>query len=69
MIARDPLLSLTSFYVVRGVPLDVLAELTPARRGFLEGARALYYDEMMQVIQSGVAAGVAMLLGGGDRGG
>ena len=43
--------------------------MTPARRGFLEGARALYYDEMMQVIQSGVAAGVAMLLGGVDRGG
>ena len=42
--------------------------MTAAQRGFLEGARALYFEEMMQVIQFGVAAGVSMLLGGGDHG-
>lgn len=47
-----------AFYAVRGVPLDVLAAATPAERGFLQGARALYYDEQ---------AAVARTLTGGGR--
>ena len=45
-----------------GVPLDVLAAATPAERGFLQGARALYYDE-----QAALLAAVARTLTGGGR--
>ena len=44
-----------AFYAVRGVPLDVLAAATPAERGFLQGARALYYDEQAALLQAAVA--------------
>ncbi|WP_417047785.1 hypothetical protein [Dysosmobacter welbionis] len=52
-----------AFYAVRGVPLDVLAAATPAERGFLQGARALYYDEQAALLQ----AAVARTLTGGVR--
>lgn len=54
-----------AFYAVRGVPLDVLAAATPAERGFLQGARALYYDEQAALLQARQA--VARTLTGGGR--
>lgn len=54
-----------AFYAVRGVPLDVLAAATPAERSFLQGARALYYEEQAALLQ---AATARMLTGGGQRG-
>ena len=53
-----------AFYAVRGVPLDVLAA-TPAERGFLQGARALYYEEQAALLQAAVAR---TLTGGGRHG-
>ena len=46
------MLELMAFYAVRGVPLDVLAAATPAERGFLQGARALYYEEQAALLQA-----------------
>ena len=48
-----------SFYAARGVPLDALAAATPAERGFLQGARALYYEEMLALMRRAVALGIA----------
>ena len=45
-----------AFYAVRGVPLDVLAAATPAERGFLQGARALYYEEQAALLQAATRA-------------
>lgn len=59
------MLELMAFYAVRGVPLDVLVAATPAERGFLQGARALYYEEQAALLQAAVAR---MLTGGGRRG-
>jgi len=56
-----------AFYAVRGVPLDVLAAATPAERGFLQGARALYYEEQMELGEAGTALGLARVLPGGER--
>ena len=47
------------------VPLDVLAAATPAERGFLQGARALYYEEQAALLQAAVAR---TLTGGGRHG-
>ena len=52
-----------AFYAVRGVPLDVLAAATPAERGFLQGARALYYEEQAALRQEYIAAIRASLRG------
>ena len=54
---------LFAFYAARGVSLDALAAASPAEIGFLEGARALYYEEQAALI----AAGVAKLLPGGEN--
>lgn len=53
-----------AFYAVRGVPLEALAAATPAELGFLQGARALYYDELSALFRA--AAG--SLTGGGHHG-
>ena len=37
-----------------------------AEKGFLEGARALYYEELTAVISYAVARGIQMILPGGD---
>ena len=50
-----------AFYAARGVPLDALAAATPAERGFLQGARALYYEEQAVLIQTAI---VRVLTGG-----
>ena len=47
------------------MPLDTLAAVTPAEIAFLEGSRALYYEEMSMLI----ATGIAKLLPGGDANG
>ena len=52
-------------YAVRGVPLDVLAAAPPAERGFLQGARALDYEEQAALLQAAVAR---TLTGGGRHG-
>ena len=54
-----------AFYAVRGVPLDVLEAPTPAERGILQGARALYYEEQAALLQ---AATARTLTGGGRYG-
>lgn len=51
-----------AFYAVRGVPLASLAAATPAERGFLQGARALYYEEQAALIRAAVSRA---LMGGG----
>lgn len=51
-----------SFYAARGVPLDALAAATPAERGFLQGARALYYQEIVELMSQAVALGISKLL-------
>lgn len=56
-----------SFYAVRGMPLDALAAATPAERGFLQGARALYYEKMLALISRAVALGIAQILPGGEQ--
>ena len=65
-MARDPVLGLCAFYAARGVPLDALAAATPVERGFLAGARALYYDEQVAVIQTAIAG--LFPEGGGSHG-
>ena len=63
MIARDPILGLFAFYAARGVSLDALAAASPAEIGFLEGARALYYEEQTALITTAIAK----LLSGGEN--
>ena len=45
--------------------LNALAEATPAEIAFLDGARALYYEEIPMLI----AAGIAKLIQGGGANG
>ena len=56
---------LVAFYAVRGVPLDTLAASSPAAIALLDGARALYYEEQVALIQTALAG----LLPGGDADG
>ena len=65
MIARDPLLGLFAFYAARGMPLQALAAASPAEIGFLEGARALYYEETIELIRTAV---VQAFVGGEQSG-
>ena len=64
MIARDPLLGLFAFYAPRGWTLEALSRTSPAERAFLEGARALYYEEQISMGEAGTALGVARHLAG-----
>jgi hypothetical protein len=63
------LLSLLAFYAARGVPLDALAAASPERIAFLQGARALYYEETVELMSQAVAVGISKILPGGDRNG
>ena len=40
---------------MRGWTLEELSGTSPAQRGFLEGARALYYEEQMELGEAGTA--------------
>lgn len=53
-----------AFYAVRGVPLETLAAASPAELGFLQGARAIYYEELSALIRAAAQA----LGGGGPHG-
>jgi len=57
-------LGLFAFYAARGVPLQTLAASTPAEIGFLNGARAIYYDELSAVMQK---IGEMLGLAGGEQ--
>lgn len=52
---------------MRGWSLEELARTSPVQRGFLEGARALYYEEQMELGEAGTALGLARVLPGGER--
>ena len=67
MIARDSLLGLLAFYAARGVSLDALAAASAAEIAILQGARALYYEEMTELMSQAVALGISKILPGGDR--
>lgn len=56
-----------AFYAARGVPLDALAAASTAEIAFLQGARALYYEEMTELMSQAVALGISKILPGGDR--
>ncbi|WP_435321725.1 hypothetical protein [Muriventricola aceti] len=43
-----------------------MSRTTPAERAFLEGARALYYEEQISMSEAGTALGFSRLLPGGD---
>ena len=58
-----------AFYAARGIPPDTLAASGPAEIAFLQGARALYYEETAELMSHAVALGVSRLLPGGDRSG
>ncbi|MEI3304905.1 MAG: hypothetical protein V8R40_02065 [Dysosmobacter sp.] len=51
-----------AFYAARGVSLDALAAAGPAEIAFLQGARARYYQETVELMSFAVAQGVAKLL-------
>lgn len=51
-----------AFYAARGVPLDALAAAGPAEIAFLQGARARYYQETVELLSLAVAQGVSKLL-------
>lgn len=53
----------------RGWTLEALSETSPAERALLEGARALYYEEQISMMEAGAALGLTRVLPGGDRGG
>lgn len=56
-----------AFYAARGVPLDALAAASAVEIAFLQGARALYYEEMTELMSQAVALGISKILPGGDR--
>ena len=49
--------------------LAPLAAASPERIAFLQGARALYYEETMELMSQAVAVGISKILPGGDRNG
>lgn len=61
-------MGLFAFYTSRGWTLEALSQASPAELAFLEGARALYYEEQISMLEAGVALGDARVLPGGDRG-
>ena len=63
------MLSCLAFYAARVVPLYALAAASPERIAFLQGARALYYEETVELMSQAVAVGISKILPGGDRNG
>ena len=51
-----------AFYAARGIPPDVLAAAGPAQVAFLQGARAIYYQEITELMSHAVALGISKLL-------
>ena len=62
-------MDLMAFFAVRGVPPSRFGEISEAEFAFLQGSRALYYDEQIALMREAMVEVINMVAEAREKGG